>query len=141
MTNSTPDKGAATALVFQAPPSLPDTDTDSGWDPDQDSGWDPDRDHDHGSVGQRADSRRDDRPSGPSGNGARHAGGPLRMLRGARAAAAGMKISDDQIRAVLEDPQDVQPDPNQPTRTRLQRDGVTVTQGNDGMILRVTRKR
>jgi hypothetical protein len=140
MTNSTPDKGA-TALVFQAPPSLPDTDPDPGWDPDQDSGWDPDRDHDLGGAGQRADSRRDDRPSGPSGNGARHAGGPLRMLRGARAAAAGMKISDDQIRAVLEDPQDVQPDPNQPTRTRLQRDGVTVTTGNDGMILRVTRKR
>ena len=63
------------------------------------------------------------------------------MLKGARAAAAGMKISDDQIRAVLEDPQDVQPDPSQPTRTRLHRDGLTVTTGNDGMILRVTRKR
>src|SRR5688500_3255557 len=139
MTNSTPDKGAATALVFQAPPSLPDTDTAPGWAPAP--GWDPDRAHPLGSAGQRADSRRDARPSGPSGNGARHAGGPLRMLRGARAAAAGMKISDDQIRAVLEDPQDVQPDPNQPTRTRLQRDGVTVTTGTDGMILRVTRKR
>lgn len=68
-------------------------------------------------------------------------GSSLRMLKGARAAAAGMKISDDQIRAVLEDPHDVQPDPSQPTRTRLHRDGVTVTTGNDGMILRVTRKR
>ena len=134
MTSSTPDKGAATALVFQAPPSLPDSDAD--WDSDHD------HDHDYGSDRPRAASRRDERPSGPSGNGnAGHTGGPLRMLRGARAAAAGMKISDDQIRAVLEDPQDVQPDPNQPTRTRLQRDGVTVTTGNDGMILRVTRKR
>jgi hypothetical protein len=130
MTNTTPDKGAATALVFQAPPSVPDPDPD----------WDSDVDHDFGADRQRGASR-DERPSGPSGRGTGHAGGPLRMLKGARAAAAGMKISDEQIRAVLEDPQDVQPDPNQPTRTRLQRDGVTVTRGNDGMILRVTRKR
>jgi hypothetical protein len=63
------------------------------------------------------------------------------MLKGARAAASGMRISDDQIRAVLEDPQDVQPDPQQPHRTRLHRDGLVVTTGNDGMILRVTRNR
>jgi hypothetical protein len=69
------------------------------------------------------------------------AAGALRMLKGARAAAAGMKISDEQIRAVLEDPQDVQPDPKQPHRTRLSRQGITVTTGNDGMILRVTRRR
>ena len=128
MNDPTPDKGA-TALVFQAPPSLPDPDPD----------WDADPEHDFGSDRSRA-SRRDERPSGRSGNGAASSG-PLRMLKGARAAAAGMKISDDQIRAVLEDPQDVQPDPNQPTRTRRQRDGVTVTTGNDGMILRVTKKR
>jgi hypothetical protein len=67
--------------------------------------------------------------------------GGLRMLKGARAAAAGMHISDAQIRAVLDDPQDVQPDPNQPTRTRLSRDGLVVTTGNDGMILRVARRR
>jgi hypothetical protein len=52
-----------------------------------------------------------------------------------------MHISDAQIRAVLEDPQDAQPDPNQPTRTRLSRDGLVVTTGNDGMILRVARRR
>jgi hypothetical protein len=117
MTNPTHDKGAATALVFKAPPSLPDADQEL--------------DHDQ----QPPVDLRSQRPQGSAGNGA------LRMLKGARAAAAGMKISDDQIRAVLEDPQDVQPDPNQPTRTRLQRDGVTITTGNDGMILRVTRKR
>jgi hypothetical protein len=70
-------------------------------------------------------------------------GGPsvLRMLKGARAAATGMHISDAQIRDVLEDPQDVQPDPNQPKRTQLRRDGLVVTTGNDGMILRVARRR
>lgn len=130
MTSSTPDKGAATALVFQAPPSLPDSDSD----------WDAEPDQDFGSHGPGTASRRDQRPPGSSGSGAR-TGGPLRMLKGARAAAAGMKISDDQIRAVLEDPHDVQPDPSQPTRTRLQRDGVTITTGTDGMILRITRKR
>jgi len=71
-------------------------------------------------------------PSGPS---------ELRMLKGARAAATGMHISDAQIRAVLEDPHEVQPDPNQPKRTQLRRDGLVVTTGNDGMILRVARRR
>ena len=52
-----------------------------------------------------------------------------------------MKISDDQIRDVLEDPQDVQPDPTHPERTRLKRDGVVVTTGGDGMILRVSRRK
>lgn len=123
MTNPT-DKGAATALVFQAPPSLPETYDDL-------DGYDEHRPQPASPRGQR--------PLGSAGNGA--GSGPLRMLKGARAAAAGMKISDEEIRAVLDDPDDVQPDPNQPTRTRLQRDGVTITTGNDGMILRVTRKR
>jgi hypothetical protein len=63
------------------------------------------------------------------------------MLKGARAAATGMHISDDQIRAVLDDPEEVQPDPTQPKRTQLRRDGLVVTTGNDGMILRVARRR
>jgi len=103
----------STTLLFQAPPAPPVDDVEDAPPP-----------------------RTRTAPStGPS------TGSGLRMLKGARAAAAGMKISDDQIRAVLEDPQDVQPDPKQPTRTRLTRDGITVTTGNDGMILRVTRKR
>ena len=113
-------KGGTTALTFQAPPPVPDAEHDVS----------------HEAAGRPTSSGRSQR-----GGTASAAGGSLRMLKGARAAAAGMKISDDQIRAVLEDPQDVQPDPNQPTRTRLQRDGLTVTTGNDGMILRVTRKR
>jgi hypothetical protein len=139
MTTPTNGTGSGTtALVFQAPP------TPAGVDPHE---------LDEPTYEPRPAGR--GRPGGPGGPGGQSGGSgghggtggqpgpgsPLRMLKGARAAAAGMKISDDQIRAVLEDPHDVQPDPNQPTRTRLHRDGLTVTTGNDGMILRVTRKR
>jgi len=75
--------------------------------------------------------------AGPAGA----ADGGLRMLKAAREAAHGMNISDEQIRATLDDPQDVEPDPNNATRTRFRRDGVVVTAGQDGMILRVARKR
>lgn len=110
-----------TTLVFQAPPTRPPDDTDA------------------------IDDVRGGRTRSPGGRG-RATGGPggpgeLRMLKGARAAATGMRISDAQIRAVLEDPQNVQPDPNQPQRTQLRRDGLVVTTGNDGTILRITRRR
>ena len=127
MTTPTNGTGSGTtALVFQAPP------TPTGADPygADEPPYEP----------RPAGRDRSGGPGGP-GTGRPAAGSPLRMLKGARAAAAGMKISDEQIRAVLEDPHDVQPDPVQPTRTRLHRDGLTVTTGNDGMILRVTRKR
>jgi hypothetical protein len=117
MTDSSAGATAGTtALLFQAPPGLPESDV-----VDQPAAPPP------GGRGTAAD---------PAG-----ARGELRMLKGARQAAAGMKISDDQIRAVLADPQEVQPDPRQPHRTRLSRSGITVTTGNDGMILRVTRRR
>jgi len=110
----------STTLLFQAPPAPPVDDV----------------------VDDAPPPRTRPAPNtGPNTGPSTASGSGLRMLKGARAAAAGMKISDDQIRAVLEDPQDVQPDPKQPTRTRLTRDGITVTTGNDGMILRVTRKR
>jgi hypothetical protein len=112
-----------TDLLFQAPPSPPDDDLDAAGT----------RPADHAPRRAAPDGARAQRPATRGAN--------LRMLKGARQAAAGMKISDDQIRAVLDDPQDVQPDPTQPHRTRLTRDGVTVTMGNDGMILRVTRRR
>ena len=128
MTTPTNGTGSGTtALVFQAPPAP------AGVDP-----YEVDEPMYEPTDEPRSAGR--ERPGGASG-GRPGAGSPLRMLKGARAAAAGMKISDDQIRAVLEDPHDVQPDPSQPTRTRLHRDGLTVTTGNDGMILRVTRKR
>ena len=113
--SSAGDPTGTTTLLFQAPPAP------AGDHPAADSGRQP--------AAGRASGR-----STPQR-------GALRMLKGARQAAAGMNISDDQIRAVLEDPQDVQPDPNQPHRTRLTRQGITVTTGNDGMILRVTRQR
>lgn len=126
MTTPTNGTGSGTtALVFQAPPAP------AGVDHDIDDTAPRPR-----SAGGSPAAR-----SGGAGAGQNGARSTLRMLKGARAAAAGMKISDDQIRAVIEDPHDVQPDPHQPTRTRLYRDGLTVTTGNDGMILRVTRKR
>jgi hypothetical protein len=119
MTNSAASPAdRPTALVFQAPPALPQDDTDDV-------------------VEEQAP------PRGNRGGGSGETEFPteLRMLKGARAAATGMHISDAQIRAVLEDPEDAQPDPTQPTRTRLSRDGLVVTTGNDGMILRVARRR
>jgi|GEM_PF-2038363 len=132
MTTPTNGTGSGTtALVFQAPPTPSGVDSYELDDPP----------HEPRTAG-RSRSGGPGGSGGSGGSGGRSgAGSSLRMLKGARAAAAGMKISDDQIRAVLEDPHDVQPDPSQPTRTRLHRDGLTVTTGNDGMILRVTRKR
>lgn len=63
----------------------------------------------------------------------------LRMTRGARAAASGMKITDADIRRCLDAPDDASPDPNTPSRTRFRRDGLVVIAGADGMVLRVNR--
>jgi hypothetical protein len=109
----------STTLLFQAPPDLPEVD------------------HQAPSEEPSRRSPRQSQAASRSGD----SGGGLRMLKGARQAATGMKLTDDQIRAVLEDPTDVAPDPNQPHRMRLTRDGITVTTGQDGMILRVTRRR
>ena len=120
----TPDSNTAgpTTLVFQAPPAQPD-DLDALDD-----------------LVETQAPPTDNRGSRPGTSGAAGAPSELRMLKGARAAATGMKISDAAIRAVLDDPQDVQPDPKQPQRTQLRRDGLVVTTGNDGMILRVARR-
>ena len=122
MTNSAVGPAAGpTTLVFQAPPSLPQDDTD---DDIVDEVLAPPTDN------------RGGRASSDTGSTS-----PLRMLKGARAAATGMHISDAQIRAVLDDPEEVEPDPTQPNRNQLRRDGIVVTTGNDGMILRVSRRR
>ena len=112
-----------TTLVFQAPPSRPDDDIDELDD-----------------VADLQAPPTDNRGSRSGSAGPASGSGELRMLKGARAAASGMKISEAQIRAVIEDPHDVQPDPKQPQRTQLRRDGLVVTTGNDGMILRVARR-
>jgi hypothetical protein len=114
------DHAGVPALLFQAPPALPQ---DDPYDLVEESGSSTYASGSRSSLGER---------SGPT---------ELRMLKAARAAAEGMHISDAQIRAVLENPQDVHADPNQPKRTQFRRDGIVVTTGNDGMILRVTRRR
>jgi hypothetical protein len=124
MTNSAADPAARpTTLVFQAPPAHPHDDLDD--------------------LDDFVDEEQAPPINNRGGRGGGDTDGPteLRMLKGARAAATGMHISDAQIRAVLDDPEEVQPDPNQPQRTQLRRDGVIVTTGNDGMILRVARRR
>ncbi|MGY1632484.1 hypothetical protein ACI784_12340 [Geodermatophilus sp. SYSU D01186] len=65
--------------------------------------------------------------------------GGLRMTRGAREAATGMKLADGDIQRCLDAPDDVTPDPNAPSRTRFRRGGLTVLAGADGMVLRVSR--
>jgi hypothetical protein len=63
--------------------------------------------------------------------------GGLRMTRGAREAATGMKLADADIQRCLDAPDDVSPDPNAPSRTRFRRGKLTVLAGADGMVLRV----
>ena len=65
----------------------------------------------------------------------------LRMLRAAREAASGMGISDDKIRDVVENPDEVGPDERNPARMRLLGGGLEIIVGSDGMILRVLRRR
>jgi hypothetical protein len=64
----------------------------------------------------------------------------LRMTRGARAAATGMKVSDADIRRCLDAPDDVTPDDTTPSRTRFRRGALVVLAGADGMVLRVQRR-
>lgn len=109
----------APAVTFLAPPSFGDDDAGA-----TDVPTTPPRRPDAGGP----DRTRDGRPV---------AG--LRMTRGARAAASGMKISDADIQRCLDAPDDASPDPNTPSRTRFRRGGLTVLAGADGMVLRVNR--
>ena len=79
------------------------------------------------------------RAAAPGARGGRPAGA-LRMTRGAREAATGMKVSDADIQRCLDAPDDVSPDPNTPERTRFRRGGLVVVAGADGMVLRVQRR-
>ena len=103
----------APALTFLAPPSFADDNDDGA-----------------AAVVAETSTTAPRRPSADSG---------LRMTRGARAAASGMKISDADIQRCLDAPDDASPDPNTPSRTRFRRDGLTVIAGADGMVLRVNR--
>ena len=111
---TTPSDGS-TSLVFLAPPVTADEAGEDHYDDLPDDGP---RQAPRTARPPRREQSGDDRSaSSPSGNGQPSGGSALRMLKGARQAAAGMKIGDDAIRRVLDDPQDVGPDPNQPHRT------------------------
>ena len=113
----------APALTFLAPPSFRDDDAGSA------------------DIALPA-SVRPTRRTGPSAQPrtpkARPAGA-LRMTRGAREAAAGMKIADADIQRCLDAADDVSPDPATPSRTRFRRGNLVVIAGADGMVLRVNR--
>ena len=66
--------------------------------------------------------------------------GNLRMTRGAREAATGMRVTEADIKRCLDAPDDVSPDPNTPSRTRFRRGNLVVVAGADGMVLRVNRR-
>lgn len=70
----------------------------------------------------------------------RQAAATVRMTRGARAAATGMKLSDADIRCCLDAPDDVTPDEKTPARTRFRRGRLVVLAGADGMVLRIDRR-
>jgi hypothetical protein len=141
----TPQTPAAVGvLLFLAPPTPPESLSDPAEDvaPPFPGLEQPGSARDSRSDPRRTRGRGERSAAGDAATGRGGSGGPaLRMLKGAREAAAGMKVSDAQIRAVLEDPHDVQPDPTRPQRTQLRRDGLVVVTGHDGMILRLTRRR
>jgi len=62
---------------------------------------------------------------------------PLRMTKGARAAATADRISDDTIRAAIADPDQVEPDPAGSGRMRLSRGTLRVVLARDGAVLSV----
>jgi hypothetical protein len=67
--------------------------------------------------------------------------GGLRITRGAREAATGLKATEDDIRRCLDAPDDVSPDPDTPSRTRFRRGDLVVLAAGDGTVLRVLRGR
>jgi hypothetical protein len=82
-------------------------------------------------------ARRSAPPAGPD----RRPAPALRMTRGARAAATGMKVADADVQRCIDAPDDVAPDPNTPSRTRFRRGELTVVAGADGTVLRVDRRK
>ncbi len=105
------------ALTFLAPPSTGDDDPDDAALP---------------ASGELSPAQHP-RDRGPSG--------PLRMTHGARAAAAGMDVTDADVQRCLDAPDDVSPDPTTPSRTRSRRGDLVVLAAADGMVLRVERRR
>jgi hypothetical protein len=66
---------------------------------------------------------------------------PLRLSKGAKAAAAADRISDDMIRAAIAEPDEIEPDPAGNGRMRLQRGTLRVVLARDGAVLSVRDRR
>lgn len=94
----------------------------------------------HDEDGATALSAPEPRPGSRGATREGRAPAALRMTRGAREAAAGMKISDADIQRCLDAADDVSPDPETPSRTRFRRGNLVVLAGGDGMVLRVGRR-
>lgn len=107
---------SAPALTFLAPPSFGD-------------------DHDDDSRTDATATRSAAHPTG-----GRQSAATVRMTRGAREAATGMKVAEADIQRCLDTPDDVAADPNTPSRTQFRRGTLVVVAGADGMVLRVVRR-
>ena len=66
---------------------------------------------------------------------------PLRMSKGARAAANADGITEDAIRAAIADPDEVEPDPAGDGRMRLRRGSLRIVLARDGAVLSVRDRR
>jgi len=64
-------------------------------------------------------------------------GEPLRLSKGARAAANADGVSEEAIRRAIEEPDDLEPDPTGNGRMRLKRGTLTVVVAKDGAVLSV----
>ena len=64
----------------------------------------------------------------------------LRMTKSASDAARRSNLTDQQIRAVLEDPTQVGPDRDNPERTRFVKGSLVVVTGKDGIVLGVYKR-
>lgn len=83
------------------------------------------------------DAVRDERPPAYADHHDDDAGEPLKLSKGARAAAKADGISDDAIRRAIAEPDDIEPDPTGNGRMRVKRGSLTVVVARDGAVLSV----
>jgi hypothetical protein len=62
---------------------------------------------------------------------------PLQLSKGARTGAQADGVSDDAIRDVIANPQEIEPDPNGNGRMRLRKGSITIVVARDGAVLSV----
>jgi hypothetical protein len=64
----------------------------------------------------------------------------LRMTKPAAEAARRSNLDESQIRAVLETPNDVEPDRDNPDRTRFTKGSLIVVTGKDGVVIGIYKR-